>query len=332
MWSFGAQQQTGQDGSANPFQGNNQTAPVSDSQIRNFGMGWPNQPGPTESGSAQWSFGAQGGQQAGFGGFGQQETHRNIHFGSIEPSVQGAAPTSFDFGASSRQQHEQQGFQAVGFGAGQQEKKITFGSKREDNKTFGEAPATVSKRAGEEEEEAFDYEQARREALAAMPRFAGSSGASRKEEAGHGPVVKKKIFNEEEVGKRQERAARFSIVESSRPEEKQGYDQEGEERLPGGPIVGSCEFMCPVVERERRQNMSDIQLFERVDPNVPSLTSAELAVKRFARTVDDPKPSEFRTRGALSRTMDHLRGLLDKTGMFYVDDDCVCLKWSALAS
>ena len=317
MWSFGAQQQTGQDGSGNPFQGNNQNMPAYDSQIRNSGVGWPSQTGPTESGSAQWSFGAQGGQQAGFGGFGQQATRTNIQFGSKDSAVQGAAPTSFDFGASSRQQHEQQGFQAVGFGSRQQDKKITFGTKREEKRNFGEASVTLSKRAGEEEEEAFDYEQAKREALAAMPRFAGSSGPSRKEETDHGPGAKKKIVNEEEVGKRQERAARFSIVESSRPEEKQGYDQEAEERLPGGPIVGSCEFMCPVVERERRQNMSDIQLFERVDPNVPSLTSAELAVKRFARTVDDPKPSEFRTRGALSRTMDHLRGLLDRTGMFY---------------
>ncbi|KAH7619748.1 putative SAC3 family protein B [Nannochloris sp. 'desiccata'] len=80
-----------------------------------------------------------------------------------------------------------------------------------------------------------------------------------------------------------------------------------------GPIVGTCEDMCPASERERRQNMSDIQIFERVDPNNPNLTSAELAVRRFARTVDDPHPSEFRTRGALTRTMDYLRRLLDRT-------------------
>ena len=77
-------------------------------------------------------------------------------------------------------------------------------------------------------------------------------------------------------------------------------------------IVGTCEDMCPVQERERRQNMSDIQIFERVHLDNMNLTSAELAVKRFARTVDDPHPSEFRTRGALARTMEHLRGLLDR--------------------
>jgi hypothetical protein len=80
-----------------------------------------------------------------------------------------------------------------------------------------------------------------------------------------------------------------------------------------GPIVGTCEDMCPASERERRQNMSDIQIFERVNPNNPNLTSADLAVRRFARTVDDPHPSEFRTRNALTRTMDYLRRLLDRT-------------------
>lgn len=78
-------------------------------------------------------------------------------------------------------------------------------------------------------------------------------------------------------------------------------------------IVGICEDMCPPAERERRQNMNDIQIFERVDPNNSSLTSPALAVRRFARTVDDPQPPDFRTRGALKRTMDHLRSLLDKS-------------------
>ena len=90
-------------------------------------------------------------------------------------------------------------------------------------------------------------------------------------------------------------------------------DEDGFGGAGRGPIIGTCEDMCPASERERRQNMSDIQIFERVDPNNPNMTSAELAVRRFARTVDDPHPSEFRTRGALTRTMDHLRRLLDRT-------------------
>jgi hypothetical protein len=78
-------------------------------------------------------------------------------------------------------------------------------------------------------------------------------------------------------------------------------------------IIGTCEDMCPAIERERRQAMSDIQIFERVNPNSANETSPELAVKRFARTVDDPAPSEFRTRGAIQRTMTHLRNLLDES-------------------
>jgi hypothetical protein len=95
--------------------------------------------------------------------------------------------------------------------------------------------------------------------------------------------------------------------------EAEAEDDDGGHRAGSGAIVGTCEEMCPAVERERRQNMSDIQLFERVDPVNASLTSPELAVKRFARTVDDPRPSEFRTRGALARTMAYLRTLLDRT-------------------
>ncbi|GAB4823215.1 hypothetical protein N2152v2_010261 [Parachlorella kessleri] len=83
-------------------------------------------------------------------------------------------------------------------------------------------------------------------------------------------------------------------------------------------IVGTCEDMCPEEERNRRQGMNDLQgmndqqIFER-DPQAPSTTNASLAVKRFARTVDDPHPSQFRTRAALQRTMAHLRGILDRT-------------------
>ena len=154
--------------------------------------------------------------------------------------------------------------------------------------------------------------------------------------------------------------------------------------------MGTCEDMCPVPERNRRMGLNDIQvrggstrqlagacssmcawsratprpllpllfqIFERVDVNNSQLTSPELAVKRFARTVgvavwptmqrvvsagwccccrsyspthprgcgaapppppstqiDDSNnaPEYFRTRGALARTMAHLRALLDR--------------------
>lgn len=119
--------------------------------------------------------------------------------------------------------------------------------------------------------------------------------------------------------KKKERAARFltvstSAIDARRAEEQQQHAGEYK-TLAKKAIVGTCEDMCPAAERERRQNMSDIQIFERVYPDNMNVTSAELAVKRFARTVDDPHPSDFRTRGALERTMIYLRGLLDREGM-----------------
>lgn len=60
----------------------------------------------------------------------------------------------------------------------------------------------------------------------------------------------------------------------------------GGEALPApGAIVGVCEDMCPAAERARREHLHDIQIFERVDINDSGRTSAELAVRRFARTV-----------------------------------------------
>ncbi|KAL4433632.1 hypothetical protein ABPG75_000073 [Micractinium tetrahymenae] len=96
--------------------------------------------------------------------------------------------------------------------------------------------------------------------------------------------------------------------------EDAGEDDEGEGGMRAGAIVGTCEEMCPAPERERRSRLSDIQIFERPDPNNAALTSPELAVKRFARTIDESNnaPEFFRTRGALARTMQYLRNLLDR--------------------
>lgn len=100
------------------------------------------------------------------------------------------------------------------------------------------------------------------------------------------------------------------------------------------------------------------QIFERLDLENSGLTSAELAVKRFARTVrhgwhinycvfypvqcvatctalceswhitvqiDDSNnaPEFFRTRGALSRTMAHLRTLLDRQAQAPCNHLCI---------
>lgn len=104
-----------------------------------------------------------------------------------------------------------------------------------------------------------------------------------------------------------------SMLRSHVEEEEEEVELDQHRRTASGAIVGTCEEMCPLEEIQRRQNMSDIQLFERVDPTNSSVTSVELAVKRFARTVDDPKASDFRTRDALHRTMTHLSRILDRT-------------------
>lgn len=132
--------------------------------------------------------------------------------------------------------------------------------------------------------------------------------------------------------KKKERAARFMTASTSAIDARRAGRQQQEQQRDAGEdtmlakkaIVGTCEDMCPAAERERRQNMSDIQIFERVYPDNMNVTSAELAVKRFARTVDDPHPSDFRTRGALQRTMIYLRSLLDREGMI----DCIHVKYN----
>lgn len=146
-------------------------------------------------------------------------------------------------------------------------------------------------------EEPFDYDKAKMEALQSMPRFAGSKAKE----------------NVEDTKKKKDRAARFSTtstaaIEARKAQAHQASTSKSEKKA----IIGTCEDMCPAAERERRQNMSDIQIFERVHPDNMNQTSAHLAVKRFARTVDDPHPSDFRTRGALERTMNYLRNLLDR--------------------
>lgn len=52
-------------------------------------------------------------------------------------------------------------------------------------------------------------------------------------------------------------------------------------------------------------------MFERTDLADSHAISAALAVKKFARTVDNARPEDVRTVGALQRSMDHLCNLLD---------------------
>ena len=296
-------------------------------------------------------------------GLQQQQQQQPFSFGA-PPPVPATALSSFDFGSAQRkQQQKQPSYQPLPMAtAAPHHTKV--------NKTVGPV---------EEEEEEFDYEAAKRAALAQMPSFQGTGGVvvggggnsakpassrppqqQQQQQQQHRTVAASSFATQTgedpvEVARREKRANRFAPIPPIAPtsvstlrrptapvfnssiassslfnnvptraapiadaeingaayilEDEHGGDGGGGR----GPIIGTCEDMCPAVERERRQNMSDIQIFERVDPANPNLTSPELAVRRFARTVDDPHPSEFRTRGALTRTMTYLRGLLDRT-------------------
>eukprot|EP00884_Botryococcus_braunii_P010413 jgi/Botrbrau1/19373/Bobra.0338s0007.1 len=81
-----------------------------------------------------------------------------------------------------------------------------------------------------------------------------------------------------------------------------------------GTTVGTCELMCPVEDRERRERTENISMFERPDPRIAK-SSPDLAVKPFQRTVD-PGPDNFRTMAALQRTQRHLRAIMDRTDGF----------------
>jgi hypothetical protein len=201
----------------------------------------------------------------------------------------------------------------------------------------------------EEDEAPFDYEAAKREALAAAPVFGGGGARPGARGAlggrGAGRAGRGAPEDPEDAARRAERAARFGVkaaappppppsaaggayvapgLRGRAPPPHDDADDAGaagaeddEDIVRGGgrgPIVGTCEYMCPAAERTRRAGMADVAIFERVDPADATRTSPELAVKRFARTVDDPRPGDFRTRGALARTMAYLRALLDRPG------------------
>jgi len=288
-------------------------------------------PGPFGQLPASGGFGQPSG-EGGFGNqtpftrtFGQTPVAAGFTFGA--PDVNPQPPKSFDFGSGRRTQA---------------------------SRALPPGPARQQQQAAQidEEEDAFDYESAKRDALKSMPTFAGGAARSAPALQKAAPVRppppppppprsgKGNILGDPaEAKRRAERTSRFSDKSSSQIHLPQppvlsrphysgsndalvvdggGGDVNGSELVDDdvgerGAIVGTCEEMCPSSERDRRQNMSDIQVFERVDPANASLTSPELAVKRFARTVDDPHASEFRTRGALTRTMEHLRRLLDRT-------------------
>ncbi|CAH9080047.1 unnamed protein product [Cuscuta epithymum] len=83
------------------------------------------------------------------------------------------------------------------------------------------------------------------------------------------------------------------------------FDEEGVLNLPS--LVGACPFMCPVEERENRERLRDLAVFERLDGD-PSKSSPSLAVKKFCRTISTKyaKSSDLRPLPVLEETLEYL--------------------------
>ncbi|QDZ23268.1 SAC3 family protein [Chloropicon primus] len=85
-----------------------------------------------------------------------------------------------------------------------------------------------------------------------------------------------------------------------------------EEGASGGPVVGTCDLMCPIAELEKRFRTNDFDELELPGTGFKGGVHG-LAVKRFARTIteEDRKPDRLRTKSALLKTMTHLSSLMD---------------------
>lgn len=83
--------------------------------------------------------------------------------------------------------------------------------------------------------------------------------------------------------------------------------------LSSASIVGTCQDMCPAREREQRQRLRDLAIFERINGNV-ARTSPALAVKKFCRTISvaELQPSDVRPQPVLWGTLQYLMHMLDR--------------------
>lgn len=91
-------------------------------------------------------------------------------------------------------------------------------------------------------------------------------------------------------------------------------DVEGSDDVTLPFIMGTCEDMCPLKEREQRERLRDLAVFERLNNN-PSKTSRELAVKKFCRTFTGVKllSDDVRPLRILWSTLQYLLNLLNET-------------------
>nr|GLL44585.1 SAC3 family protein C isoform X2 [Ipomoea trifida] len=72
--------------------------------------------------------------------------------------------------------------------------------------------------------------------------------------------------------------------------------------------------MCPVEERETRERLRDLAVFERLNGDT-SKSSPSLAVKKFCRTISikNVQTSDLRPLPVLEQTLDYLFNLLHST-------------------
>ncbi|GLC41495.1 hypothetical protein PLESTB_001005300 [Pleodorina starrii] len=91
-----------------------------------------------------------------------------------------------------------------------------------------------------------------------------------------------------------------------------GDDDEGGGGVGGPALVGTCELMCPVAERKRREATGELNIFERLDPLNSKLTSENLIIKKARKNYseEDRRPENLRTFRALGLTMSRLRSLI----------------------
>lgn len=80
-----------------------------------------------------------------------------------------------------------------------------------------------------------------------------------------------------------------------------------------GYMVGECESMCPEEESTRREELSQLDYFERIALESSSKKDLHLVcIKKFARGVEN-KPSLLRTPAAMWKTLQYLFDLAENS-------------------
>lgn len=80
-----------------------------------------------------------------------------------------------------------------------------------------------------------------------------------------------------------------------------------------GYMVGECESMCPEEESSRREELSQLDYFERVAlESMPQKNLQRACIKKFARGVEN-KPSLLRTPTAMRKTLQYLFDLAENS-------------------